>query len=1155
MNPALLLNPKAFAKSAAKKSRSSANQYTGTTSTNGKASPSSHRAVTPPPQKSGQPRSAKPNSPKQPTTPTSAKGAHDAAQLSSPITPTRFNPAQLLNPKAAHIRNANDPQYKDIQATADEPESATNNFGSLMERHHGVQKREAAPLKRRVETEQDDNDEREKKKSKFTGGGKGGIIGESVREMRQKAQQAAGPGAAIDLTQEDDLAITEVRPIIRSDEDPRREVCIGQIEAQINAHRVPYVNTKILNTKDSWGYGRITAQRSPGQLKTIELRDRQTVYFGNLDYRIAETLAPLLNAPGQTKIRMTLSLPPRKRKDPSQKPGDPTSELINCNIVIFCARSVVDHIGRILSQKQYYLRDPTSSKENKEYFNPHKPKDFGPKRVATNGAIVSSGVGAGTFVSRTAEEVANDVKNIIDNLPSSEGLQMLDTDGTLVKTPLLDHQKQALWWMTRMETPYSNEIDDPHIGLWKPDYQRDKEGWYNTISGHEVKQLPQCLGGLFSDDMGLGKTLSVLSRVATTLLEARQFGETDLSRALKKHDTVERNTGATLVVCPTGVLSNWDEQIKMHLDTKKITYYKYHGYGRTQDADELAKYDIVVTSYGTVAGELTRGSRKMDALAKLNWYRVVLDEAHSIKNMQTGWFKGCSAISSPRRWAVTGTPVQNKLDDLGALIKFIKLAPFHEKGAWEQYFLSTFKSGNELALPNLKALVGSVMLRRSKKKLNMEDPDKKTVYLDFSSAERALYEAFMRDSGIKVDTILRDNRLRGKGTAHMLTFITRLRLICCHGRELLSDEDMKILEGRTMEDAIDLGDEDEMEKPALTDQQIYSTLNMMRESNVNMCSGCSNEIGREDVVQAADEDESDEEEEASDDKQEGESGDTSGEGEQDTGSNAAAEEVEHDVTLGYMTPDYHLFCPKCIDAYEEACRPTLTSDNYCDCPNCGAYIRAVFSPITRRGIEAEEERKREMINNHKKGRDLTRYSGPHTKVKALIARLQQNIEDSQNLPEGEPPIRSVVFSGWTQYMDLIGLALDDAGIPYLRLDGSMHATKRAKVITQFRENPTYTVMLVSIRAGGQGLNFTAANKVYMMEPQFNPGVENQAVDRVHRLGQTRKVEIVKFVMADSFEGRIIKLQEQKMMLAQEAFGEGGKGGIKERMDGLRSLFK
>ncbi|KAG9749058.1 hypothetical protein KCU73_g6928, partial [Aureobasidium melanogenum] len=97
---------------------------------------------------------------------------------------------------------------------------------------------------------------------------------------------------------------------------------------------------------------------------------------------------------------------------------------------------------------------------------------------------------------------------------------------------------------------------------------------------------------------------------------------------------------------------------------------------------------------------------------------------------------------------------------------------------------------------------------------------------------------------------------------------------------------------------------------------------------------------------------------------------------------------------------------------------------------------------------------------------------------------------------------------------------------------------------------------VSIKAGGQGLNFTAANNVFMMEPQFNPGVELQAIDRVHRLGQKRDVVIRRFIMANSFEEKIVELQKKKIELANLATGQGKvvKQDAKEIFQNLMSLF-
>lgn len=111
------------------------------------------------------------------------------------------------------------------------------------------------------------------------------------------------------------------------------------------------------------------------------------------------------------------------------------------------------------------------------------------------------------------------------------------------------------------------------------------------------------------------------------------------------------------------------------------------------------------------------------------------------------------------------------------------------------------------------------------------------------------------------------------------------------------------------------------------------------------------------------------------------------------------------------------------------------------------------------------------------------------------------------------PIKSVVFSQWTTMLDRIEDAICHSGIGYDRLDGSMKLDERVKAMDRLKTDPACEVLLVSLRAGGVGLNLTAASRVYVMDPYWNPAVENQAVDRVHRLGQTRPVVTIKYISA------------------------------------------
>lgn len=192
-------------------------------------------------------------------------------------------------------------------------------------------------------------------------------------------------------------------------------------------------------------------------------------------------------------------------------------------------------------------------------------------------------------------------------------------------------------------------------------------------------------------------------------------------------------------------------------------------------------------------------------------------------------------------------------------------------------------------------------------------------------------------------------------------------------------------------------------------------------------------------------------------------------------------------------------------------------------------------------------------------RTFEKYEGPHTKTKALVDDLLQIKAQGRENPD-EPHFKSVVFSGWTSHLDLIQMALDAAGITYVRLDGTMTRQARTSSMDKFREDPTVDVILVSITAGGLGLNLTAGNNVFVMEPQYNPAAEAQAVDRVHRLGQKRPVRTIRYIMNNSFEERMLELQDKKKKLASLSMDqkdkvlERGEAARQKLMD-LRSLFK
>lgn len=154
-----------------------------------------------------------------------------------------------------------------------------------------------------------------------------------------------------------------------------------------------------------------------------------------------------------------------------------------------------------------------------------------------------------------------------------------------------------------------------------------------------------------------------------------------------------------------------------------------------------------------------------------------------------------------------------------------------------------------------------------------------------------------------------------------------------------------------------------------------------------------------------------------------------------------------------------------------------------------------------------------------------------SKVSTLLKLLQASKSTSSLT-------KSVVFSQFRKMLILLEEPLRAAGFNVLRLDGSMTMKKRTEVMREFASTGPGApdVLLASLKAAGAGINLTAASRVYLVEPWWNPAAEEQAIDRVHRIGQQEEVRVVRLIVRDSIEETILKLQEEKKKLAGGVFG-------------------
>ncbi|KAJ5826599.1 Helicase C-terminal [Penicillium robsamsonii] len=161
---------------------------------------------------------------------------------------------------------------------------------------------------------------------------------------------------------------------------------------------------------------------------------------------------------------------------------------------------------------------------------------------------------------------------------------------------------------------------------------------------------------------------------------------------------------------------------------------------------------------------------------------------------------------------------------------------------------------------------------------------------------------------------------------------------------------------------------------------------------------------------------------------------------------------------------------------------------------------------------------------------------PSSKVNALLQNLQ-NEQRGNHLLSKERPIKSVIFSFWTKMLDLLEFALQANNFVFQRIDGKMSLEQRSLALTRLSEDSSCTVMLASIGSVAEGVDLTAASCVHMIEPQWNPMVEAQALDRVHRIGQVRDVTVTRYIVKDSIELYVQAIQQNKLKLVQQSFND------------------
>ncbi|KAI0790352.1 SNF2 family N-terminal domain-containing protein [Abortiporus biennis] len=799
---------------------------------------------------------------------------------------------------------------------------------------------------------------------------------------------------------------------------------------------------------------------------------------------------------------------------------------------------------------------------------------------------------------------------------------------------------------------------------------------FHTLPGMEVALMPhQAIGvawmlnkekstdkgGVMADEMGLGKALQMISVIA----------------ANRSDDPLVKTT---LIVAPLALLDQWQLEIEMktNLDLK---IHIYHGNSKAKKIDHLRKFDVVITTFSTLAHEWPdyeaeqkarekaarrkkrdddfvvddsdeesdvkpkkQKKKKLGLLFHMQWYRVCIDEAQNVRNKKTRVSRAVSELDAKYRWCLTGTPIINSLSDAYGLLRFLKIRPWYDWKEFNDRIALLEKKRPDLAATRLQSIFAVTLIRRKKDsmldgKRLIELPHKQVdlVKLQFSPEEADIYKMVETRSQEKFNRFLRAGTVL-KNYHQVLVLLLRLRQICSHPALITEGCDAFIRPG---EDEKSCNRKGELARATrlVSAQFVQNVKRKIKEAILERMAAEKEVLSNAyfDVKSA----------------------DATIDGEE-------CPICYDNYTDAVVTACGHVFCRECIGnvinapAREDANEPNLYKANERPCPNCRKpvckdmlFSRSAFEPteaelngdedvemidstdtededeeyvgkgkgraqpapgrtlrkkVVKRYYDSEDDGEHEDVDDDlsdfivEDGEDehdkdaryveklKTRLSKGKGKKRANVilsddeedeeiifgakpaepvepekikmmprflpsTKMKHMMESIRAWSETHPDEKTLVISQWTQCLDLVSNYLTENGFLHVKYQGDMTRNKRDMSVRSFMAKDKATIMLMSLKCGGVGLNLTRANRVISLDLGWSEAIESQAFDRVHRLGQTREVLVDRLIIQDTVEDRVLALQERKKNLADGSLGEGngkkiGRLSVKE----LANLF-
>ncbi|RPA86028.1 hypothetical protein BJ508DRAFT_411622 [Ascobolus immersus RN42] len=646
-------------------------------------------------------------------------------------------------------------------------------------------------------------------------------------------------------------------------------------------------------------------------------------------------------------------------------------------------------------------------------------------------------------------------------------------------------------------------------GAVMKDYQLEGLDWL-------VSLYENGLNGILADEMGLGKTIQTISLLAF----------------LREKGTY----GPFMVVCPVTTLDNWINEIsKFAPDMPKL---KYHGtpQERTQMRADIvdkkvdASYPVIATTYEMVMKDRTY-------LQRIAWKYIIVDEGHRLKNLDCKLIRELKSYSSANRLLLTGTPLQNNLSELWSLLNFLLPDIFDDLDAFQEWFdFSALqnKEGHKEFLEkdkktqivsSLHAILRPFLLRRIKADVNLGLPPKReyVLYAPLTQEQRDLYQALLEK----------------------------------RGKEYVVEKIMEV-KGISADNGTDTATETSTETEPELDASYFTNgkkRKMPRE--IRELSSPPNKLLRTSPGSSA-------------------PGTPSIPGTPTLGfgklSLKGSSGKGGQMTFTLKPPASAKRKRKDINYREPTDREALKAMEEME------SRQRLGSPLA--GMEDEDEGEEELteaevlertlkdatkLAGGKKWSNLTmqlRLACNHPYIFYQPWAVQNNTSPDPSDPSHHPDSRLITASGkmllldrllprlfaqnhkviiFTQFVSILDILQDYAYLkdwPVCRIEGSTSQVERGEIIKLFNEDPEHKLFIVTTRAGGLGINLTAADTVILFDSDWNPQMDLQAMDRAHRIGQTRPVLVFRLATANTIEQRMLDKAESKRRLEKLVIKKG-----------------